>query len=158
MKVPDSVIRVKDLDLIEHMDNVQVILNNGLYETRIFSEVPNWSANEGESAIYATGTARDLYFMINATWCKIGFNSLGSLVLFDSDGDTGITPEATADEDIIRFYTSGIYNYAMGTAGFALATGQPVLFDGITGDTKISYSSSDQYLKFTTDGVLRQEM
>lgn len=158
MKVPDAIIRVKDFELVDFMDNVQVILNNGLYETRIFSQIPDWAANDGESAIYATGTVRDLFFMINSTWCRIGFNSLGSLVLFDSDGDTGVTPEATADEDIIRFYTAGIYNYAMGTAGFAMAAGQPILFDGIAGDTKIVYDSASAYLRSYTDGVLRQEM
>lgn len=158
MKVPDAVIKVKDLELIEFMDYVQVILNNGLYETRISASVPDWSANEGESLLYASGTVRNLYFMIGAVWTRLSFNSLGTLVIFDSDGDTGLTPEAVADEDIIRFYTAGIYNFAMGTFGFALATGVPVLFDGTNGDTKWVYDSASQYLRGYTDGVLRQEM
>lgn len=158
MKVPDSVIKTKDLELVEFMDYVQTILNNGLYEMRIFGSVPDWLANDGENGIYVSGGNRQLYFYLNGVWSSIGFNSIGTLILFDKDGDTGITPEATPDEDIIRFYTAGFYNFAMGTAGFALASDLPVLFDGIDGDTKWVYNSGDNYLRGYTDGSLRIEM
>jgi hypothetical protein len=158
MKVPDTVIKIKDLDLVEFMDYVQTILNRGLYEMRIFETIPNWEANDGENGIYVSGTIRQLYFMLNGVWVSIGFNSLGTLTLFDNDGDTGITPELTVDEDIIRFYASGVNNWAMGSAGFAMASDVPVLFDGLTGDTKIVYEATSQYMKLYTDGVVRQEM
>jgi hypothetical protein len=158
MKVPDSVIKIRDLELVEFMDYVQTILNNGLYEMRIFGSVPDWTANDGENGIYVAGDVRQLYFYLNGVWSSIGFNSLGTLILFDKDGDTGITPEATTDEDVLRFYTAGLYNFAMGTYGFALASGLPVIFDGTDGDTKWVYSTSDNYFKGYSDGVLRVEM
>jgi hypothetical protein len=161
MKVPDSVIKVKDLELVDFMDTVQAILNDGLYETRIFTSVPSWSANEGESAIYSTGSANDLYYMIGGTWCRIGFNLLGSLTLFDSNGDTGITPEATPNEDVIRFYTKGLYNFSMGTYGFSMAPGKPLFFDGtiVAGSgTNWVFDTTDSYLKCYVGGIKRIEM
>lgn len=158
MKVPDAVIKVKDLDLVEMLDSIQTILNNGLYEMRIFSSIPDWIANDGESGIYVSGDIRQLYFSLNGIWTSIGFNSLGTLVLFDNDGDTGITPEATTDEDILRFYTAGYYNFAMGTFGFAMAAGLPIFFDGINGDTRWVYDTSDNYLKGYVDNIKRIEM
>jgi len=112
MKIPDAVIKIKDLDLIEFMDSVQVVLNNGLYEFRISDTVPTWQANDGESLIYFTATERKLFVFINGVWTFIGWNGSGSLTLFDADGDTGITPEFTPDEDVIRFYANTSYMFA----------------------------------------------
>lgn len=158
MKVPDAVIKVKDLELVEFMDAVQTILNNGLYELRIFDGVPNWQANQGENGIVVTSDNRQLYFYLNNTWCSIGFNSLGNLVLFDKNQDTGITPEATPNEDVIRFYTAGYYNYLMGTVGFGMAAGKACMFDGTTGDYKWVYDSASKYLCGYTHGFLRFEI
>lgn len=158
MKLPDVVIKTKDLELSEFIDYSQSILNNGLYEMRIFGSVPDWAANDGENGIYVSGSVRQLYFHLNGVWSSIGFNSLGTLVLFDKDADTGITPEYTTDEDVIRFYTSGFYNFAMSTTGFAVATELPVLFDGLDGDTYWVYTTTDGYLKGYVDGVKRIEM
>lgn len=158
MKVPDSVIKTKDLELVEFMDYVQTILNNGLYEMRIFTSIPDWQANDGENGIYVSGDVRQLYFFLNGVWTSIGFNSLGTLILFDKDGDTGITPEATVDEDVIRFYTAGFYNFAMGTYGFALATGLPVIFNGTDGGMKWAYDTATQYLTGYVDGQIRIEL
>lgn len=157
MKVPDAVIKVKDLDLVEFMDSVQVMLNNGLYEMRLISEVPDWFANNGESAIYAQGTARRLYVYVN-TWSYIGWNTIGSLTLFDADGDTGISPEATPNEDVIRFYIAGINKFAMGSMGLALTDGTPLVLDGTDGDTKWVHNSGTNYLEGYVDGVLRVEL
>ena len=158
MMVPDVVLKIKDLQLTDHVDSVQAILNNGLYQTRVLTVVPTWSANEGESAISAIGTARDLYYHINSVWTRITFNSLGSMVLFDSDNDTGITPEFSSDEDVLRFYTAGIFNFAMGTYGFALASNLPVMFDGTVGDYNWVYDSATGYMQAYTNGNLRMEM
>ena len=146
MKVPDTVIKIKDLELVEFMDYTQTILNRGLYEMRIFNAVPDWVANEGEHGIYITGTNRQLYFYVNSGWTSIGFNSLGTLVLFDQDNDTGITPEFTADEDILRFFVSGSNNFAMGTVGFAMANNVPIIFDGLTGGTQWVFDTATGYL------------
>lgn len=157
MKVPDAVIKVKDLDLIEFMDSVQVILNNGLYEYRLVSEEPTWAANNGESAIFAQGTARRLYVYVNS-WSYIGWNTIGTLTLFDADGDTGITPEATTNEDVIRFYIAGVYKFGMGSFGLSLTSGTPLVFEGTAGDTKWVYNSASQYLEGYVDSILRVEL
>lgn len=158
MKVPDSIPKIKDLELFEFMDIVQLILNYGLYQMRVVTAIPDWAANEGEHAIYYSGDIRQLYFQINGMWTSIGFNSLGTLILFDKDGDTGITPEFSTDEDVLRFYISGAYNFGMGSFGFAMPSDTPVVFDGTDGDTKWVYESADGYLKCYVDGTLRMEM
>ena len=158
MKVPDVIIKQRDLELLEHIDTVQTILNNGLYEMRIFTQVPDWAANDGETGILVTGTNRQLYFHLNSVWTSISFNSIGALVLFDADGDTGITPEFSVDEDILRFYISNVYTFAMGSFGFAMSAGTPVVFDGSDGDTKWSYNSASGYLQATVDGTLVMEI
>lgn len=159
MKIPDAVIKVKDLDLVEFLDNVQVILNNGLYETRVVSTAPTWLANNGESALYYTNSDnRKLYFYVNTGWTYIGWNSIGSLTLFDADGDTGITPEATPNENVIRFYAATSYMFAISTFGLAMSAGTPIVFDGLTGISKWYYDSTTRYLTGYVDGAKRIEM
>ncbi|MFA6100391.1 MAG: hypothetical protein WC750_06020 [Patescibacteria group bacterium] len=161
MKVPDAVIKTKDLELVEFMDYVQTILNNGLYEMRIFDAVPTWESNNGETGILVTGSNRQLYFYLNGVWNSIGFNSLGTLVLFDKDQDTGITPEATADEDVIRFYTAGYYYFSMGTYGFSVAAGKPIFLDGTistASGTAWVFDTATSYLTAYVGGVKRIEM
>lgn len=158
MKVPDSVIKIKDIELVEFMDYVQAILNNGLYEMRIFGTIPDWTANDGENGIYVSGSIRQMYFYLNGVWCSLGFSSSGSLQLFDADLNTGITPEFTVNEDVIRFYTAGYYNFSMSTAGFAVAAGLPVFFDGVGGDSYWVYDTVTNYLTGYADGVKRLEL
>ena len=80
------------------------------------------------------------------------------MTIFDNDNDTGITPEATVDEDFIRFYTAGIYNFSMSTDGFAIAGGLPIFLNGTDGGTKWVYDTSNQYLTGYVDGIKRIEM
>ena len=78
--------------------------------------------------------------------------------LVDADGDTGITPEFTADEDVLRYYCAGAFMFAMGSWGMGMGVDTPVIFDGATdGDTKIQYVSATSYLTFETDGAVRIE-
>jgi hypothetical protein len=158
MKVPDAVIRLKDFSLIEFMDDVQAILNNGLYEMRIFGSIPDWAANDGENGIYVSGSIRQMYFHLAGVWCSLGFSSTGTLQLFDADVDTGITPEATLDEDVIRFYTAGFYNFSMGTNGMSIAAGLPLYFDGVGGDSYWVYDTTTNYLTGYVDGIKRIEL
>lgn len=158
MKLPDAVIKVKDLELVEFMENVQVILNQGLYEMRITAQVPSWTAQTGETAIYYTGTVRTLYFYVNGVWAFIGFSSTGALQLFDADGNTGITPEAELNEDVLRYYVAGNYAFAMSTLGFCMNSGTPVVFDGTDGDTKWVYDASSTYLRAYVNNTLRMEI
>ena len=158
MKLPDSVIKTRDFALIEHMEDVQAILNNGLYEMRIFGSIPSWAANDGENGIYVSGSIRQMYFHLNGVWCSLGFSSSGSLQLFDSDVNTGITPEFTTNEDVIRFYTAGAYNFSMGTYGMTIASGLPLYLDGVGGDTYWVYDTSTSYLTGYSDGTKRIEL
>jgi hypothetical protein len=159
MKVSDAVIKVKDLDLIQFAEEVQTILNNGLVETRVVTSVPSWDANDGETAILWSGTTRALYFRAGGIWLNIGFNTVGSLMLFDNDMDTGITPEYTLDEDIIRYYTEGVYKFAMSnTFGFAMSSNTPVCFNGTDESVKWVYDSADSYMKCYVAGAVRMEM
>ena len=158
MKIPDTTIRVRDRELVDFLDTAQTILNRGLYEFRTFDAVPDWPANEGESGIFTSGTALALAVHINSNWSLIGFNSLGTLVLFDADGDTGITPEFTPDEDVLRFYSFGTYVVAMDTYGIQISSGYKMVFDGLAGDTYWTYSSASTYLQAYVNGTLRMEM
>ncbi len=158
MIVPDTVIKIKDLELVEFMDYVQTILNRGLYEFRTFDATPDWTANEGENGILVTGDTLGLYVHINSTWTLIAFNSIGTLTLFDADGDPGITPEFTADEDVLRFYSAGTYVVAIDTYGIQVNPAYKMVFDGLGGDTYWTYSSASTYLQCHVNGTLRMEM
>lgn len=144
------------------MDNVQTILNNGLYEMRVVDVVPTWQANNGETALYFDDSdTRKLYFFVNGIWTFIGWNPSGSLVLFDADGDTGITPEFTTDEDVIRFYANSSLMMAVSTFGIVVPAGTKIVVDGVnvaSGDTYWTYHSASQYSQYYVDGALRMEM
>jgi len=159
VKISDTVIRTRDRELVGFMDEVQAIFNNGLYEQRVVGSIPTWQGNNGETAIYFTGAVRAYYFRINGIWASIGFNTLGALTLFDADYDTGITPEATVDEDVLRFYTAGIYKFAMDNVhGFSMAANTPVCFNGTDESVKWVYDTADSYMKCYVGGAVRMEM
>jgi len=144
--------------MIDFIDYTQTLLNRGLYEFRTFAAVPDWAANQGENGVLVSGSTLALYVHMNSVWTAIGFNLLGTLTLFDADGDTGITPEATADEDILRFYSAGTYCAALDTYGLQFSAGYKVVFDGLAGTTYWTYSSASAYLQCYISGTLRMEM
>lgn len=159
MKISDYVIRTRDPELVNFMDEVQAIINNGLMEQRVVTSIPTWDANNGETTFYYSGTVRAYYFRINGLWTSIGFNTIGSLVLFDADNDTGISPEATADEDVIRFYTAGVYKFAMDSVhGLSMSANTPVCFNGTDESVKWVYDTADSYFKCYVGGAVRMEM
>ena len=158
MKIPDTTIRIRDLELQEYLDYNQTVINRGLYEFRTFDAVPDWTANEGENGILASGSTLAMYVHINSTWTKLNFNSLGTFVIFDADGDTGITPEFTTDEDVLRFYSFGTYVVAMDTYGLQVSAGYKIVLDGLAGNTYWTYSSASVYMQGYVDGTLRIEM
>ena len=78
MKIPDiETLKNKDPGILEFIDFVQIILNDGRYEMRVIASVPDWTANEGEFLCYAAGNLRRLYAYINSQWIYMGFNSNG---------------------------------------------------------------------------------
>lgn len=166
MKPPDPLLKVKDTELWDWVDSINLILSTGKYEFPIYSEQPGDTlANEGESLIVSTGTTRELQVYINGVWATIAFDSAGAVSsgglsdrITDADANTGVFTEFTADENVIRFYSNGIYEVAISTAGLTLASGYPIVFDGLGGNTTLSYDSATQYLQFYLDGVLRMEL
>ena len=177
MKVEDYTPRTRDIELWDFMDNVQVILNNGLYEFRLVSSTPNWQAQQGESAIYYTvattsglGSNKRLYVYINNAWVSMSFGSgsgYSGAILSDTDGDTGITPEWSADEDVIRFYVDNTYAFSMSSLGFGIQSDKSLWLDGVTGTARNTYwtcttntasTGGYKYLRGYIDGKLRVEM
>jgi len=158
MKVPDAVIKIKDIELMDWMDYVQTILNNGLYQFRLLTTEPSFVSNEGESAIFYDATNRKFFVYINGVWCQIGWNALGIIGLVDSDADTGVYVEYTADEDVIRCYANSVYALSINSTFTAVAASYKVVFDGLTGTNYLTYSSADSYMQVYSDGALRMEL
>ena len=169
MKVEDYTPRTRDIELWDFMDNVQIILNNGLYEFRLVMSVPSWSAQEGESCVYWTvgtsttlGANRRFYIYINGVWTTLAYSSgAGGAIICDADGDTGLTPEWSADEDVIRYYVQDTYAFSMSSLGFGVLQDRGVCFNGPTFGTaaqKMVYVSSSSYLTLFTNGSVRMEM
>lgn len=59
-----------DPSLLDFLSDVTTILNNGRYQMRIVSVVPNWVGDDGEHLLYVNGTTVSLYVYsaANATW------------------------------------------------------------------------------------------
>lgn len=169
MKSPDPLLRVKDAELSEWVDRINLILNSGKYETRVLNTEATEAtlANEGESYIYASddGTIRKLKFYINGVWATINFTSSGAVSaggfgdrILDDDGNTGIFTQFTSNEDRLRHYSNGSYVMAVDTYGIQVAPTYKVVFDGLGGDTYWTYSSASSYMQCYLNGTLRMEM
>lgn len=161
MKVFDVVLRTKDPELQDFVDNVQILLNSGRYEFRVINEVPTWSANEGESVFYSSGTDRRLYCYINGQWCYVGYSSGGSAYgsyIINAEGDTAVFTEYTAAEKILRFYANNVYVMRITSTSVDVASGIPVVFDGTTESTYWKYNATSHYLEGYVEGILRMEL
>lgn len=89
----------KDINLIEILNNIASILNNGRYQMRVITSVPTWTGEQGEHFLYISGTVRRFYYWddTNSTWQFIEYPTSVSLT-----GQTGAigattiyTPAAT---------------------------------------------------------------
>lgn len=69
----------QDLSLVDVLNTIQLIINNGRYQMRQVTTIPNWVGEEGEHLLYVNGTVRRLYFydITNSTWQFIEFNNSG---------------------------------------------------------------------------------
>lgn len=69
----------KDASLVEVLNDINSILNNGRYQMRVVTSVPDWEGDEGEHLLYISGTVRRLYFydISNASWHFIQWNGAG---------------------------------------------------------------------------------
>jgi len=69
MKIGDVTLQtLKDPGLLEFIDEVSIILNDGRYQLRTVSSIPTWSGYEGEMVLYSAGTERGIYYYINGQW------------------------------------------------------------------------------------------
>ena len=69
MKVPSTELRdIKDPGLLDFIDFVSLILNDGRYQARVVTTIPNWTGGEGEVILYSAGTVQRIYYYLNGTW------------------------------------------------------------------------------------------
>lgn len=121
--------------------------------------------NEGESFILATGDTRSLDVLINGVLCTINFTSSGAVSagglgdrIVDADGNTAVITEFTSNEDVVRFYSNGAYVMAVSTYGLQVASGYKIAFNGLGGNSYVTYNSSNQYVQTYINGALRMEI
>ena len=169
MKAPDPLLKVRDVELWDWIDRVNLILNTGKYEFAVYDTVPDTGAiaNEGEQLVYASpdGAIRRFYVFIDGIWCLINFTTSGEVStgafgdrIIDNDANTGIFTQFTTNEDVLRHYSNGSYIVAMDTYGIQIAAGYKYVYDGLAGDTYCTYSTASVYLQFYLNGTLRMEM
>ena len=158
--------KVRDVELWNWIDTANLVMNSGRYEFPIYSAtLATYQINDGESFIVSTGTVRQLTVRINSVLCSINFNSSGKVSgtglgdrITDTDGNTGVFTEFTSDENIIRFYSNGVYVAALNTAGLSVAAGFPIVMEGLGGDTYRVYNATTQYIQWFLNGAIRMEI
>ena len=168
MKANDPLIRIKDPELLDWVDRISLILNSGKYEFPITTTVPTQQANNGEQFVYTASTGstdRRFYVYIGGQWNRIDFKGDGTVDaggfgdrILDTDQNTGIFTQFVANEERLRHYANGTYIVAMDTYGVQLAADYKLVFDGLGGDTYVTYSTASTYLQAYVNGTLRMEM
>jgi len=58
----------QDVELREFVESVRQIVNNGRYQARIVTSVPDWVGDEGEIVAYSTGGVYRLYIYLSSGW------------------------------------------------------------------------------------------
>lgn len=102
MKVADAVLpQGTPAELIDILDNIVAILNNGRYQMRVIDETPTDDNNEGEGLLeYNPETGvRKVWFLIGGVWSSIEFDDSGQQVtgsvdqqgLFGDGSDGSVT-------------------------------------------------------------------
>lgn len=88
----------RDPSLVDVLNDLKQLINNGRYQMRQVSTVPTHAGDEGEHLLYVSGTVRRLYVydITNATWHYMEWDAsgLGTTYFGDSttDGTWRITP------------------------------------------------------------------
>lgn len=166
MKLPDPILKTRDPELLDWIDATNLLINSGKYEFPIQSDEPGTTkANEGESIVVATGETRKLEVYINGLWCTINFTTGGAVSagglsdrIVDADGNTAVITEFSSNEDVVRFYANGAYVMAVSTYGLQIASGYKIAFNGLAGNSYVTYNSSNQYVQTYINGALRMEI
>lgn len=111
----------KDLSLVDFLNDLTKIINNGRYQLRITSTAPDWIGDEGEFLMYVSGTVVRIYFYnkSGATWHHIEWtgSGLGSPVIVGTVSLTGQTSNI-ASTTIYTPATAGLYRLSV----YALTT------------------------------------
>lgn len=82
----------------------------------------------------------------------------GGNAIWDTDQDTGIQTEESADEDILRFDSAGTEIATADIDQFAVISGIKLGLEGCSGDTYWKYNSTTGYLEGWVDAVKRIEL
>ena len=166
MKIPSVEIRTKDAELVDWMDNTASLLNNGRYQYRVLSTIPDWTANEGEAVLYHSGSDRRLYIYMGGQWCYAAWITTSGIfemsMIQDANHDTRVMTEKTANEDKVRVDTAGTERVVIDSSGVDVKTGDLVVasggkigYEGISGDSYWKYNSATTYMELYTNGELR---
>lgn len=67
----------KDVALIDFLNEVYNLVNNGRYQLRVVSTVPTWTGEQGEHLLYVSGTVMRLYIydITNSAWRYVEWNN-----------------------------------------------------------------------------------
>ena len=59
-----------DPSLVDFITDINTILNNGRYQMRVTTSIPNWIGDDGEHLLYINGTTKRFYIYdaTNAVW------------------------------------------------------------------------------------------
>ncbi|KKL94867.1 hypothetical protein LCGC14_1860360, partial [marine sediment metagenome] len=88
-----------------------------------------------------------------------------AIMISDTDADTIVNTEESADEDKVRIDTGGTERVVIDSTGvdvsgidLAVDSGQKILLEGLGSDTYFTYNSGTAYLEVYLDGTKRLEL
>lgn len=141
MNVPNATIQSRDLELLDFLDSMQTILNNGLYEIRMFDSAPTFVNEAGENGFLVSGSTVDWYLSTGSAWYSFRLNSTAGFVTIGTLSVSGLVTVGTlsASGSLIAVGSStfgGIFitdnrNVTLGTGTgttFATGTNQKLAF------------------------------
>jgi len=96
MKLEEVLIPDAHPQLVDHIEQVQDILNNGKYQMNVLSTIPSHTTEEGCSLFYASGTVRRFYAYLNGQWNYFGFLDSAGKILVDGEIEIGSVLRADA--------------------------------------------------------------
>ncbi len=90
--MPDCELQsLRDPGLLDFMEYVRIILNDGRYQLRTIGGIPTWTGIEGEMVLYSAGNERGMFYYINGQWNVSYFaNSTGQSLIQLGSGDNVI--------------------------------------------------------------------
>lgn len=106
----------KDTALVDFLNDIGNLVNNGRYQLRVVSSVPTWTGEQGEHLLYISGTVVRFYIWddTNSAWQFIEWNNsgLGHATLVGSVALTGQTA-AIGTTTLYTPAASGVYRVSV---------------------------------------------